>query len=264
MGNFKSDFQNIMEDFFGDRLNKKSLKFDLFIIFLILISSAIYVLETSVTSEFYLKLFRIVDMIIIFLFSIELILRYIVAPSKKKFFTSFYTWIDILTVVPFWFSISSQFVRMFRLFRIFRFLRFLKFSKRYFNSETFTDFSLEKLFIFRMLLTVFMFIFVASALIFQIENQTNPMINTFFDAFYFVLISVTTVGYGDIVVYSVISKLVIMTTVLAGIVVVPVHITTMIKYLAEEKDVLKHPCKRCGLGIHEVDARHCRHCGAKL
>lgn len=259
-----SKFQELMEEFFGDSMTKRGLKFDVFIMFLIFLSSLIFVLETSINNQFILIIFFYLELFILGVFSIELVLRYIVAPSKKKFFTSIYTWIDILAVVPFWFGFQSQFIRMFRLFRVFRFFRFLKYSKSYIRAHKINDFDLEKLFVFRIIFTVFMFMFVASALIFQIEHPINPGITTFWDAFYFVVISAATVGYGDIVPVTDIAKLIIVFTVLSALIIVPVHITSMIKFLAEEKESRKQDCLKCGINVHTKDAKYCRCCGERL
>lgn len=183
---------------------------------------------------------------------------------KKIFFLSIYTWIDILAVLPFWFGFQSQFVRMFRLFRVFRFLRFLNYSKKYVKSHSIEDFTLEKIFIFRLVFTVFMVLFVASALIFQIEHVVNPTISTFWDAFYFMAVSITTVGYGDITPVTNLAQLIVVVTVVLGITIVPAQITSMIKYLAEQKDTKKKECLNCGLSLHQRDAKYCSHCGERL
>ncbi len=260
----KTWLQKNLDDLFGDSMTKKGLKFDLFIMFLIFISSLIFVVETSITSPFFISAIKIIEIVILVIFTVELVLRFYVASSKKEFFLSIYTWIDVLAVLPFWFGFQSQFVRMFRLFRVFRFLRFLNYSKKYVKSHAIEDFTLEKIFFFRLIFTVFMVLFVASALVFQIENNINPTINTFWDAFYFMAISITTVGYGDITPMTNIAQLIVVVTVLLGITIVPAQITSMIKYLAEQKDTKKKECVKCGVSTHQKDAKYCRQCGERL
>ena len=261
----RSQYYELLEEFFGDAITKTSLRFDLIIMILIFISALIFVLESSLFDyPILLKILSWVDLCLLIVFSIELVLRFYIARSKKLFFTSIYTWIDILAVVPFWFGFSSQTIRMFRLFRVFRFLRFLNISKQYMDQEKELDFSLEKLFVFRIFFTVFMIMFVSAALIYQVEVLVNPMISTFWDAFYFVLISVTTVGYGDIVPMTNIGRALIMLSIVSFIVIIPVHITAMSRYLADEKMILRTSCKSCGLKRHQKDSRYCRNCGSIL
>ena len=261
----RSELYETLDEFFGDAISKKSLRFDLFIMVLIFISAVVYVLETSIINlPLFSEILSWIDLILLIFFSIELLLRFYIARNKITFFTSIYTWIDILAVVPFWFGFSSQTIRMFRLFRVFRFLRFLNISKQYMEQDKELDFSLEKLFIFRIFFTVFMLMFVSAALIFQVEALINPMINTFWDSFYFVLISVTTVGYGDIVPLTSFGRALVMVSIVSFIVIIPVHITAMTRYLADEKQILRVACKKCGLKRHQKDSRHCRNCGGLL
>lgn len=261
----KSEIYETLEEFFGDAITKKSLRFDVVIMVLIFISALIYVLETSLMQfPKVIEILSYLDTVLLIIFSIELFLRFYIARSKKKFFTSLYSWIDILAVIPFWFGFSSQTIRMFRLFRVFRFLRFLNVSKQYMEQEKELDFSLEKLFVFRIFFTVFMLMFVSAALVFQVEYMANPLISTFWDAFYFILVSVTTVGYGDIVPVTSLGRALIMISIVSFIVIIPVHITAMNRYIAEEKKTLRIACKSCALKRHQKDARYCRNCGTLL
>jgi voltage-gated potassium channel len=261
----RSELYETLEEFFGDAITKKSLRFDLLIMILIFISALVFVLEASLMQyPTLLSILGVIDLVLLIIFTIEILLRFYMARSKKKFFLSAYSWIDILAVVPFWFGFSSQTIRMFRLFRVFRFLRFLNISKQYMEQDKELDFSLEKLFVFRIFFTVFMLMFVSAALIFQVEFAYNAMINSFWDAFYFVLISVTTVGYGDIVPVTTFGRILIMISIVSFLVIIPVHITAMTRYLSNEKKILRISCKKCGLKRHQTDSRHCRNCGALL
>lgn len=82
----KTGLQKNLNDFFGDSMTKKGLKFDLFIMFLIFVSSLIFVIETSISSPLVFSIIKIVEFIILVIFTVELFLRFYVANSKKDFF----------------------------------------------------------------------------------------------------------------------------------------------------------------------------------
>lgn len=260
-------FKKTLEEWFSEKISEKSLNFDIVLMCLIFISSFIYVSSSFPINEATKLFLKSIDFVIMIIFTIEVILRILISKEKFSHFLSIYTWIDILAVLPFWFGFSqSQILRLFRFFRIFRFFKFLRYSpeslKNSFSNE---NYYLEKLLVIRILITILIFVFISTALVYEFENQTNPKINTFFDSLYLILISVTTVGYGDIVHITFQAKLIIIFTVLSTLVIIPTQISTAFKFLATQsnsKDGLV--CKNCNAPNHLLVSNYCYNCGKKL
>ena len=102
-------------------------------------------------------------------------------------------------------------------------------------------------------------------MIYNIENQAHPDAQwTFFDAIYFSIVTITTVGFGDITPVSFYGKLVTLFIIVLGIITLP----WLVGLLARDMMVAtgKHQivCPQCELGHHDADAVHCKRCGAFL
>jgi len=147
-------------------------------------------------------------------------------------------------------------IRGFRVFRIFRFLRFTADPVFFFGSIT-----IQLLKVVRLLFTILMIFFISSGLFFYVENGLNPNIKNFGDAFYFTVVALTTVGFGDIIPRSEAGKWVTVLMILSGIILIPWQISKIVKEwvkMATKKEIV---CTRCGLRYHDQDASHCKSCG---
>ena len=147
-------------------------------------------------------------------------------------------------------------IRIFRVFRIFRFLRFTADPDFFFGSIP-----VHLLKVIQLFLTVFIIFFISSGLFYYVENEVNVNIKNFGDAFYFTVVALTTVGFGDIIPRSEPGKWVTVLMVLSGIILIPWHVSRIIKnwmIMATKKEVI---CQGCGLRYHDSDASHCKSCG---
>ena len=101
-------------------------------------------------------------------------------------------------------------------------------------------------------------------MIYTTEHSINPQINNFEDALYFSIISVTTVGYGDVVPLTQSGKWISMIVILSGVILIPWHLGVLMKFLVENSKKDRVICKSCGLSFHDRDAVHCKACGSKI
>jgi voltage-gated potassium channel len=115
------------------------------------------------------------------------------------------------------------------------------------------------------LFTLFAIIFVYSGLIYQVEHQVNPEnFRTFLDAFYFSVVTMTTVGFGDITPISETGRLLTVLMILTGIALIPWQLGDLIRQFAKTSNQIKTLCPTCSLSFHDADAQFCKICGTQL
>jgi len=241
---------------------------DIFIIFLNLFICAIIVVETYSVSEATVQLLWKVEVIIVLFFIIEYGARLYAAKSRLKQLVDIYSIIDLIAILPtismlvlphFDISFNIGFIKLIRSFRIFRIFRFLRFTADpdfFFGSIT-----VQLLKVIRLFLTILMIFFISSGLFFYVESDLNPSVNNFGDAFYFTVVALTTVGFGDIIPRTYAGKWVTILMIFSGIILIPWQISRIVKEwmrMATKKEII---CPGCGLRYHDEDASHCKSCG---
>ena len=105
-----------------------------------------------------------------------------------------------------------------------------------------------------------MIFFVGGRLFYSAEAAANPGIENFGDAFYYMIIALTTVGFGDIVPRTELGRWLTVGSVLAAIVLVPWQASKIVRAWTEGGRV-DVTCPNCGLTGHDADASHCKACG---
>ncbi|WP_408648804.1 ion transporter [Tumidithrix elongata] len=228
---------------------------------LVLLSSGIFVAQTYELPNSLRHVLDIIDNGILATFTLEYLLRFWCAEKKLKYFFSLYAIIDLVAILPFFLGVSDiKFIRILRSFRILRLIRLL--SKKSLLGRFVNE---DRLIFTRILFTLFAIIFVYSGLIYQIEHTSNPKgFHTFLDAFYFSVVTMTTVGFGDVIPTSQAGRLLTVLMVLTGIALIPVQLGELFKKLVKTSTQVETPCFDCGLSTHDVDAKFCKVCGAKL
>ena len=227
---------------------------------LVLISSGIFVAQTYTLRADFNEYLNIVDKIILVIFVFEYGLRLWSNNFNIRDLLSFYSIIDLLAILPFFLGAADiSYIRLLRWFRILRLIRFI-------DSKYMFGISNEDGAIFaRILFTLFAIIFVFSGLIYQVEHPVNPTsFRTFLDAFYFSVVTMTTVGFGDVVPTSQPGRLLTVFMILTGIALVPWQIGDLIKRLVKSTTQIESNCTGCGLAFHDADAQFCKRCGTKL
>ncbi|MDY6789869.1 MAG: ion transporter [Thermodesulfobacteriota bacterium] len=173
--------------------------FDLSSQFLIVISLISFSIETlpdlSVKTRYVL---HIIEVITVILFTVEYLLRIIVAEKKLKFIFSFFGIIDLLAILPFYVAsgIDLRSIRIFRLLRLIRAMKILRYNNAIQRFKGAFLSVKEELILF-FVATVFL-LFVAGVGIYYFENPVQPEhFKSIFHCLWWAVVTLTTVGYGD-------------------------------------------------------------------
>lgn len=234
---------------------------DIGITALVLLSSAIFVAQTYSIPEQVRGVLDGIDRSILIAFVVEYLLRLWCAERPLKHVFRPYSIIDLLAILPFFIGVFDiQFIRIFRWLRILRLIRFIE-GRTIIGYVSRADSALFA----RILLTLFIIIFVFSGLIYQVEHPINPQkFRTFLDAVYFCVATMTTVGFGDVTPMTQMGRFLTIVMILTGIAIIPVQVGDLVKRLIKTSNQLEKPCPTCRLLLHDVDASFCRNCGTRL
>jgi voltage-gated potassium channel len=240
---------------------------------LVCIIGSIIVVTLDSVEDYHRKFgetFYILEWIFTVLFTIEYILRIISIKNPLKYVVSFFGVIDLLAIIPSYLSIFLvgaqsllvlRALRLLRVFRIFKLTHFLT-EMEFLKTAVFT--SLKKISIF--MLAVFTMVLILGPIMYLVENGENGF-ESIPDSIYWGIVTITTVGYGDISPVTPLGKFIasIMMFLGYGIIAVPTGIiTTDIAMAARNKKHGHEVCPSCGEEGHDRDAKFCKYCGSVL
>ncbi len=245
--------------------------FDVVLLFMIVFSVGIVMIDSIPEyHRLYGDIFYIIEWIVTIAFTIEYILRIISISRPLKYVVSFLGIIDLLSILPAFLSLiisGSQTLlivralRLFRIFRIFKLQHYL--SEMRFLSEAMVN-SLRKISIF--LLFVVTLVIIMGSIMYLVEDPSSGF-TSIPQSVYWAIVTITTVGYGDISPVTPLGKLIASFIMLMGygIIAVPTGIvTTEMAITARNRKVKHDVCPSCGKEGHDDDATYCKICSAPL
>ena len=196
MKKIKKQLWTILED----NTTKKGRYFDYVIQLFILLSLLSFSLETLPNLPLGLRnLLETFETISIGLFSVEYVLRVIVSKKPFRYIFSFYGIIDLLAVLPFFLNtfLDLRFLRVFRVFRVFRALKLIRYNTALNRFKVAFKIVKEELVLF--FIVTMILLFLTSAGIYLFENQAQPEVfKSLFHSGWWSIVTLTTVGYGDV------------------------------------------------------------------
>jgi voltage-gated potassium channel len=237
-----------------------------------IIASIMVVMLDSIASyhEKYGRVFYILEWVFTGLFTIEYILRLISIKRPQQYVISSLGIIDLLAIIPSYLSIffagaqSLLVLRALRLLRIFRIFKLTHFLTEMEFLKTAIVSSLKKISIF--MLAVFSAVIILGSVMYLVESGENGF-NSIPDSIYWAIVTITTVGYGDISPVTPLGKLIasIIMFIGYGIIAVPTGIiTTGIAMAVRSRKHGNESCPTCGREGHDADAKFCKYCGSVL
>ncbi|MCY4570261.1 MAG: ion transporter [Candidatus Poribacteria bacterium] len=166
--------------------------------FLILGSAVVFVLESDSTTDSHALHYVVLDWVFFVLFSIEYILRVYIEPRKRDFIFSFYGIIDLLAILPSLFLLPGfrilRILRFLRIFRIFKATRFILAVDRL--TEALNEIRRELL---ALVILSLMLVYLAACGIHYFERVEQPEeFGSILDSMWWAIVTLTTVGYGDV------------------------------------------------------------------
>lgn len=243
--------------------------FDVILLIVILLS-VLTVLLDSVRSlrEAHGELLHLAEWTFTGLFTIEYVARLATATNAARYARSFFGIVDFLAIGPVYFSLffgvshSFAVLRALRLLRVFRILKLTQFIGEAAALRIALAASMRKIIVF--LFAVITIVIIVGALMYQIEGEQNGF-TSIPAAMYWAVVTVTTVGYGDISPHTVAGRLLASVLMILGygIIAVPTGIVSFELARATSASAAR-ACTKCGLAFHDRDARFCKYCGAPL
>ncbi len=210
-----------------------------------------------------------VELTLTILFSIEYLLRLWCSPRPMKYATSFYGVVDLLAILPtflVYFLPGSEYllvIRILRVLRIFRVLKLVQFTNEAQAMSQALRASGRKLAVF--FSTVISLVIIFGSVMYLIEGEVNGF-TSIPRSIYWAIVTMTTVGYGDISPQTALGQTLASVIMLIGftIIAVPTGIVASEMSKGMVNQGLGRHCSKCSAQGHDKDANHCKICGEKL
>ena len=212
---------------------------------------------------------RVAEWIFTILFTIEYLIRLAAVRRPARFAVSFFGIVDLLAILPTYLSVivpgaqSLLVIRALRLLRVFRVLKLTHFVGEARMLGAAIRGSMRKVIVF--LGAVLTVVLIAGAVMYVVEGEAHgftsiPM------AVYWAVVTMTTVGFGDVVPETVLGRFIASLLMIMGygLIAVPTGIVTVEISGAVRNATNTQACPSCGLEGHANDATYCKYCGAKL
>lgn len=245
-------------------------RFDILLLITILLSVLAVCLESvGELREAYGRELRAAEWFFTGLFTVEYLARLAVVRRPFRYAVSFYGMVDLIAILPTYVSVlvpgtqSLLVIRALRLLRVFRILKLTHFIREAQMLRAAMRASLRKIIVF--LGVVVTMVLIAGALMYVIEGEENGY-TSIPVAIYWAIVTMTTVGFGDIVPHTVLGRILASILMILGyaIIAVPTGIVTVELGAAARQSTNTQACPNCGAEGHDDNARFCKFCGSQL
>ncbi|MBQ4622052.1 MAG: ion transporter [Bacteroidaceae bacterium] len=244
--------------------------FDIVLIVCIALSILITIFDSLVTIPWLQAVLVVLEYLFTLFFTLEYLTRLYCSPAPKAYALSFFGLVDLLSILPMYlgfffsnarFAIVLRSFRLIRVFRIFKLFNFLAEGNMLLRSLRQSANKILVYFLFVVILVISL-----GTLMFMVESgQPDTQFTDIPTSIYWAIVTMTTVGYGDITPVTAMGRFLSALVMLLGytILAVPTGIVSA-SMIKESRRHDHRSCPNCQRMGHEENARYCKHCGAEL
>ena len=272
-----SPFRERLYEIIFEADTPKGKAFDIILLAFILVSVIVVMLETVPALDAKYKfLFRVLEWIFTIFFTIEYFIRIYTVHSPKKYMTSFFGIVDLLSILPTYIGLifagthSLMVIRALRLLRVFRIFKlggFLFEGKVIIKA---LKHSRDKITVFMFFILIMVCIF--GSVMYLIEGAAgNEAFDSIPRSVYWAIVTLTTVGYGDISPISPLGQFIAAIIMILGYAVIAVptgivssEVSRAYKRRKQKEKINTQICSHCMDDNHHSDAKFCKSCGNSL
>ncbi len=245
-------------------------RFDIVLMVAIVVSILITIFDSMFVSFWPTLILVVLEYLLTAFFTFEYLARLYCSPKPKAYAMSFFGIIDLLSILPMYlgfflhgarFMIVLRSFRLIRVFRIFKLFSFLQ--EGYLLLESIKQ-SFRKISVF--FLFVLIIVICLGTVMYMVECDAPG--TQFVDiptSIYWSVVTMTTVGYGDITPVTTAGRFFSAIVMLLGytIIAVPTGIVSA-SMIQASQDAANRVCPNCGKAGHDATATHCKYCGSEL
>ncbi|WP_046745465.1 ion transporter [Kordia zhangzhouensis] len=245
--------------------------FDVILLILILASILLVMLES--VSEFaskYGTFLYVSEWLITILFTIEYFARIVSIKKPSKYIFSFYGIIDLISTIPMYLSfffVGTQSLIAFRALRLMRIFRVLKLGRYIGESNNIMRaLNASKIKIGVFIMFILILCTILGSIMYLVESEQDSGFTSIPRSIYWAIVTLTTVGYGDIAPYTALGQFIASIIMILGygIIAVPTGIVTAEMATLDKVDLNTQSCPNCAAEKHRNDAEYCYNCGESL
>lgn len=245
-------------------------RFDIVLIVAILLSVVALMAESvNAISAAYGGYFRVLEWVLTFCFTLEYATRIYCSPEPGRYVRSFYGVVDLVAILPTYISLivpganyllAIRLLRFLRIFRVLKLVRYLREANTLLRSISLARRKISVFFFSVLVLAV-----ILGTVMYVIEGPSGGF-SSIPKSIYWTIVTITTVGYGDITPQTVPGQVLASFIMLLGYSIIAVPTGILTAELAQEmqRERSDRQCKDCGTQGHDRDARYCKACGEDL
>ena len=244
--------------------------FDIALMACIVVSILLTIFDSLINHHVGSTIMVVLEYVLTIFFTAEYLARLYCSPNPRAYALSFFGIIDLLSILPMYlgfflhgarFMIVLRSIRLIRIFRIFKLFSFL--NEGYLLLDAIMA-SMRKILVF-FLFVVIMVICIGTIMYMVESNTPGSPFTDIPTSIYWAIVTMTTVGYGDITPITPLGRFLSSVVMLLGytIIAVPTGIVSA-SMMDGKKTGSKKICSNCGRAGHDENATHCKYCGSEL